>query len=144
MTGTGDLDYPFKIEHLPRTRHSRNQTTGELEGGSDGSPTEISGNYSPSPLTTEFRNNNNRNDVYNEGEAQLFTTADISIGDTIRVYLDKNNNSYKEYRVEEVVENYGLLESAADPNLGNIHISSATTEDARTEYRLVLEDEHNG
>lgn len=137
------MDYPHKIELLERTRFSRNQTTGDVGGGSDGDPTEITGNYSPSPLTTEFRDNN-RPEIHQEGEAQLFTTADINIGDTVRVHLDNSDENYLDYRVEELVDNYGLLEAAADPDLGNIHIAGATAEDARDEYRLILEDEHDG
>lgn len=135
MPDASDLDYPFSLELIEANRPTRNQTTGEYENPDDEDAVEITGNFSPSPLTSEFWQEDS-GDHYKEGEARLFTNDDVSIGDKVRVHQDDSGSNYIEYRVDEIIDNYGLLTAAADPDLGNIHVAGADEEDGRTEYRL--------
>lgn len=98
------FDHPFTITLIKVTRGSLNQTTRAYTADSK-VESAITGHYSPNPLAEDLRISQ---DLIEVGDAVLWTTGNVAVGDKVKVVIDSSGNSVT-YRVKSLVSRYSII-----------------------------------
>lgn len=107
MTLADEFDHPHDVEHKSRTRNVPDQSTGAWNAPDDSAWSTIQANIQERPVVRE--RDHAMEGSFEDGEIRLFTDADVSIGDLIRVHHDDTGSNHTVYQVDEVEGHYEFL-----------------------------------